>query len=400
MKIIKREKYLERIRPFYKKNVVKIITGQRRVGKSYILKQVIEEIEQLHPDTSILYIDKEKHQFDEINNYRDLYQFIKSETEIGKPAAVFIDEIQEIENFEKCIRSLLSEGNYDIYCTGSNSSIFSSELATLLSGRKIEIKIHSLSYSEFLTFHSLKNKKESLTMYLTYGGLPYLMHLPKEDAILFDYLNNILSTIIYRDIITRNKIKDAAFFNTLISFLADNTGSVFSANSINKYLKSVKINKPVPTIINYLKHMEDANIIVKVRRQDVVGKKIFESGEKYYFEDIGIRNAINGYKVQEINKILENLVFNHLNYLGYQIHIGQQTKNEIDFVAEKNNETSYFQVAYLLENERTISREFGNLDKIKDHYPKYVISMDEFPISSSYKGIMHLELIKFLTEFE
>ncbi len=400
MKIIKREKYLERIRPFYKKDVVKIITGQRRVGKSFILKQVIEEIEQLYPDTSILYIDKEKHQYDEINNYRDLYQFIKSETDDVKPVAVFIDEIQEIENFEKCIRSLLSEGNYDIYCTGSNSSIFSGELATLLSGRQIEIKIHSLSYTEFLTFHALEKNKESLKMYFTYGGLPYLMHLPKEDAILFDYLNNILSTIIYRDIITRNKIIDAAFFNTLISFLADNTGSVYSANSINKFLKSVKINKPVPTIINYLKHMEDANIIVKVHRQDVVGKKIFESGEKYYFEDIGIRNAINGYKIQEINKILENLVFNHLNFLGYQIYIGQQAKNEIDFVAVKNNETSYFQVAYLLENERTISREFGNLDKIKDHYPKYVVSMDDFPVSSSYKGIMHFELIKFLTEFE
>jgi uncharacterized protein len=396
MQNIKRESYLKRIRPFYNKQLIKVLTGQRRVGKSFLLRQIADEIKEQNPGCNLIYINKELYEFKTIHNDTDLFGYVKLNS---KPEnnILIIDEVQEIKAFELALRSLLAEKVYDIYCTGSNSSIFSSELSTFLSGRQMEFHIHSLSYPEFLQFHRLENSSSSLMKYLKYGGLPYLIYLPDEESIIFDYLKNILSTIIYRDVINRHQIRDTTFFDDLISYLADNTGYPFSANKISGYLKSQKINKSVSIIIDYLGYLENATIIHKVKRKDILGKKLFEIGDKFYFEDLGLRNVINGYRPADINKILENVVFNHLQYLNFKVNIGKSDNREIDFVAEKDNELIYLQVAYILADQKVIDREFGNLDKINDHYPKYVISMDEFPINTSYKGIKHIKLIDFLS---
>ncbi len=396
-KNIIRTHYLEKVRPFFNQPLIKIITGQRRVGKSRILLQIKEELEKLNPMGNFIYIDKEKFDFDTITDYKILMQFVLNQSNSATANYLFIDEIQEIKDFEKALRSLLSENNFDIYCTGSNAHLFSSNLATYLSGRQIEIEVKSLSYKEFLIFHDLSNESQSLSMYLKYGGLPYLMHLPKNDEVINDYLGNVLSTIMYRDVIGRNQIRDVAFLNNLVKFAADNTGNLFSVRNITNYLKSQNSVKSTSVVHNYLNLLIDANLIKRSPRMDIQGLKIFETGEKYYFQDIGIRNYIIGYRPQDINKIIENVVFNQLQNLDYQVFTGKSAEREIDFIAEKKNERVYIQVAYLLNSEKVLEREFGNLNQISDHYPKYVISTDEILSTTSYKGIKHLRLIDFLT---
>jgi uncharacterized protein len=399
MKNIAREAYLSRLRPFYNKQLIKVLTGQRRVGKSYLLSQIMTEILEQFPKANCIFINKEKHEFDEITDYKELHEYVEKKSVPGMNY-LFIDEVQDIKEFEKALRSLLAEEKYDIYVTGSNSQMLSGEMATFLSGRQLEVQVHSLSYKEFLTFHNLKNERASLDKYLKFGGLPYIMHLPLEDEIVFDYLKNILATILFRDVVHRYQLRDVPFLDNLVQFLADNTGSIFSATRISDYLKSQKSSKTVSVIINYLSYLENAYIISNVKRKDVQGRKIFETGNKYYFEDVGLRNVIYGYKPSDINKILENVVFNHLRYTNYKVNIGKFENKEINFVAEKNNELVYIQVAYLLENEATIEREFGNLLQIKDNYRKYVVSMDSFSSPNTYKGVKHLTLSEFLTEFE
>ena len=307
MELIKREKYLSRLRPYFNKQLIKVITGQRRVGKSYLLKQIANELTELNPVCNIIFVDKEKFEFDEIKTYIHLLKYVKEQS-CPSTNYVLIDEVQEIEGYEKALRSLLSDGNYDLYCTGSSSHMFSGELATLLSGRQIEIRVHSLSFSEFLQFHNLSKTRESLMPYLKHGGLPYLIHVEDDDEMVFDYLRNIYATILYRDIVSRNQIRDTAFLENLLRYLADNTGSIVSANKISAYLKSQNNNKTASVIINYMSYLEQAYFVTAAKRQDIQGKKIFESGEKYFFEDVGLRNAIGGYKPNDIAKILENVV--------------------------------------------------------------------------------------------
>lgn len=394
----KREFYLQKIRPFVNKQLIKVLTGQRRVGKSYILQQIKDEIITANPNANIIFINLEKLEFSHIQNYTQLSEFIQSKT---KPENnyLFIDEIQDIQNFEKVLRSLVSESNFDIYCTGSNAKILSGELATYLSGRQIEIKIHPLSYLEFLDFYNKKKNFETLNSYMRFGGMPYMINLEDIDEVKNEYLQNIFNTIVFRDIVARYEIRDVSFLQNLINYVSDNVGSLVSANNINKFLKSQKINKTTQSIINYLEYFENSYSINKVKRIDLHGKKIFESGEKYYFEDLGIRNRIVGFNTADIHKIIENVVYNHLIFKGYKVFVGKMNDLEIDFVAEKNGETNYFQVAYLLKDELTIDREFGNLLKISDNYPKYVISFDTFNVPNTYKGIKHFLLIDFLTDF-
>jgi len=394
----KREFYLQKIRPFVNKQLIKVLTGQRRVGKSYILQQIKDEIITANRNANIIFINLEKLEFSHIQNYTQLSEFIQSKT---KPENnyLFIDEIQDIQNFEKVLRSLVSESNFDIYCTGSNAKILSGELATYLSGRQIEIKIHPLSYLEFLDFYNKKKNFETLNSYMRFGGMPYMINLEDIDEVKNEYLQNIFNTIVFRDIVARYEIRDVSFLQNLINYVSDNVGSLVSANNINKFLKSQKINKTTQSIINYLEYFENSYSINKVKRIDLHGKKIFESGEKYYFEDLGIRNRIVGFNTADIHKIIENVVYNHLIFKGYKVFVGKMNDLEIDFVAEKNGETNYFQVAYLLKDELTIDREFGNLLKISDNYPKYVISFDTFNVPNTYKGIKHFLLIDFLTEF-
>jgi len=393
--IITREKYLNKVIPFVGKQLIKVFTGQRRVGKSYILKQTIQYIKSIDNQATIIYIDKENLSFELIKTATDLNDYVQKNTNAKTKNYLFIDEIQEIEKFEMALRSLLLNPLYDIYCTGSNANMLSSELSTYLSGRYIEIEVHSLSYSEFLQFHKLSDSKETLQLFLRYGGLPYLKHLELKDEIVFDYLRGVYNTILYRDIVKRNDLRNTAFLENLTRFLADNIGHLFSAKNISDYLKSQQTNVAVSQIIDYLNYLAQSFMIHRVGRIDVAGKKIFKIGEKLYFEDIGLRNAFWEYRPDDIAKIMENAVYKQLIYNDYTVKVGQMGSREIDFVCKKNGEYLYVQVCYLLHHQETIEREFGNLEKIKNNYHKIVVSMDDFA-GNSRNGIQHVRFGDFL----
>lgn len=394
-KYIKRPLYLKKFEPFINKDIIKVIVGQRRVGKSYMLFQIMDIIKANNKSANIIYINKELHEFDEIQNYKDLLKYIESKSgKAKKRNYLFIDEIQDVEKFEKALRSLKATGKYDMYCTGSNANLLSGELSTYLSGRYIEIDIHSLSYNEFLTFHNLKETSESFLKYIKYGGLPYLIHLNLEDDIVYDYLKNVYNTILFKDIVERHKIRNMSFLERLVEYLADNTGSLVSANKISDFLKSQKIKISPNIILDYLSFLSMSFFVHKVQRSDIKGKKIFEVNEKYYFEDLGLKHSIIPYRQTDINKVLENIVYSHLLLSGYKVNVGQLEKKEIDFVCEKQGEKLYIQVAYLI-TETNEEREFSNLLDIPDNYPKIVLSMDDMIDVSSYKGIKHMNIRKF-----
>ncbi len=394
MQYIKRKKYLERIVPFIDKQLIKVLTGLRRSGKSFLLFQIMDYIKQQHPEANIIYINKEDLSFDHLKTYSQLYQYVKSQS-AEELNYVFVDEVQDIEQFEKALRSLLSEG-YDIYITGSNSKLLSGDLATYLSGRYVEFNIHPLSYPEYLVFHGLEDSDEALEQYLKFGGMPMLIHLEKNNTVIYDYLQNLYNTVFFKDIVTRYRVRQTAFLSDLIKFLASNVGSLLSASSIAKYLKSQNIKVSTDVVLNYIEYLASAFVVRKVNRIDLEGKKIFEVNQKVYFEDIGVRNSITGYSQRDIHKLIENVIFNHLLINGYTIYVGQGRDYEIDFVAEKMNERIYVQATYLLSDETTMEREFGNLLKVEDNYPKYVVSLDPLQASNTYKGIKSLHLRDFL----
>lgn len=390
---IERPLYIDRLKPFIGKSLIKVLTGQRRVGKSYLLMKVRDLIKKQNPDTQIIYINKELHEFSQIKNSDDLFLYLKENIKESGKVALFIDEIQDIESFEITLRDLVTRGNYDIYCTGSNANLLSGELATFLSGRYIEIKVFGLSYNEFLVFYNLQDSAATFQNYLKFGGLPYLINLNTEIQVVYEYLTSIYSTILLKDVVARFKVRNVKFLENLIAFLANNIGSIVSSKKISEYLKSQKINISTQVVIDYLGYLETSFLIFKVKRTGIEGKKVFEIGEKYFFEDIGIRNAIVGFKTNDIHKILENVVYLHLRMAGYSVTVGQEGNKEIDFIAQKSGEKIYVQVAYMLTNEGTINREYGNLLEISDNYPKYVVTMDELNEVSTYKGInrMHVK---------
>jgi predicted AAA+ superfamily ATPase len=392
---ISRPEYIERIKPFIGKDLIKVLVGQRRVGKSYLLYQLMDEIRKIHPKASVIYINKEDYAFREIRTWTDLYEYIKKERGNKKFSYIFIDEIQEIEEFERALRSIMAEGSYDIYCTGSNAQMLSGELATLLAGRYIEIRVHSLSYNEFLAFHSIGNNAESFLKYVKYGGMPWLIKTGLNDEVVFEYLHNIFNTIILKDVVERYRVRNVAILRSLIMFLADNIGSLVSAKRISEYLKSQRIDISVRVVIEYLGYLSNVMLVTPVKRGAVEGRKIFEIGEKYYFNDTGLRNSLIPYRQADLNKLFENLVYVHLITSGYSVTIGQSGDKEIDFMAERRGEKAYFQVAYMISDQKTHDREFGNLLLIKDNWPKYVVSSDEM-IGSSYEGIIHLHIRDFL----
>lgn len=390
---IKREYYINKIRPFMSKDIIKVITGQRRVGKSYFLLQIIDEIKRSDPKTHIIHINKELHQYKNIATDDDLIQYIKSFQK--NKTAIIIDEIQEIQNFEKALRSLQAEAKYDIYCTGSNAKMLSGELATFLSGRYIQIEIFPLSYKEFLQFKDLPDNLESLNLYMRYGGHPYIKHLELKDEIIFDYLKNIYQTILLKDIVARNNIRNIRFLEDLSYYIAENIGNLISAKKISDYLKSQKIKISNQAVLNYLHYLSDAFLVRSIKRYDIKGKRNFEIGEKIYFNDLGLRNAMVGFKPGDIAQVVENVVFNRMLMLGYDIKIGKFNDKEIDFVCTKNNKKIYIQVTTYLTDKKVIDREFGNLLLIKDNYPKWVISLDHITIDN-YQGIEHFSLLQFL----
>lgn len=400
MEIIRRDTYINHIMRYIDKGVMIAITGQRRVGKSYILRQLVRDIQEKNPEANIIYINKEKKKFADIRTDDDLSAYLEGKIEEDKDNYLLIDEVQDIKGFENTLRSLNADEECRIIVTGSNAKMLSSELSTYLGGRYIDIHIQSLSYREFLTFHSLEDSQESLEKYLSFGGLPHLYRLGLENEdMVWEYIHNIYNTIVLKDVVEREGLRNVTLFENIMRFTGDNTGQLMSATSISKYLKSQKIDLTPLTAINYLRSAGNAYIVNKVQRYDIHGKKLLESNDKYYFEDLGLRNSLAGSdRTKDIEKLMENAAFLHLKDLGYKVFVGTLPSGEIDFVAEKNGKTAYFQIAYMLTDEKTMEREFGNLLTIKDNYPKYVISMDPISKPKDYDGITHLSLRQMLTK--
>lgn len=393
--IIQRPLYLDRIRQYIDKNVIKVLVGQRRVGKSYLLMSVAEEIMQRNPEGNIIEINLEDFAFSHIQNARELLDEISSRIKSDRKNYIFIDEVQEVKDFDRVVRSLILDPQNDVYLTGSNSSMLSSEIASRLAGRSIVIHVHPLTYKEFLIFRSLSDSDEAMEKYIRYGGLPYLINLPKEST-WGEYLSGITDAIVYRDVVSRHTLRNTDFLGRLLMFLADNTGNLFNAKRITDYLKSQHVTSSVNGVQTYLGHLEDAYLINRVRRWDISGKRFFEIGEKYFFEDLGIRNSIIGYRPGDIGGLMENVVYNHLIAEGYTVKVGVLSQEkEIDFIAERNNELRYVQVALTLTEEKTIDREFGNLARIPDNYEKTVVTLRE-SAPNTYKGIRLMTLREFL----
>lgn len=399
MATIIRQAYIDKIEKYLGKETIIVLVGQRRVGKSYMMKTVRDQ-KASSPDNNIIYIDKEKREFDSIRNYQDLNQYIDEHFVASKHNYILIDEIQDITEFERSIRSFRTEPNTDIIITGSNAKMLSNELSTLIGGRYKEIYIQSLSYEEFLVFHQLPDNDDSLAKYIQYGGLPGLAKIGLEEDDAREYQMDIFHTVLLKDVIMRNRIRNVPFLENLVRFLADNTGKLISANSIAKYMKSQGESITSTVIINYISFLCEAYILHKVNRFDIHGKRIFETNDKFYFEDNGIRNALaGGTREGDIEKVIENIIYQHLIRLGYQVYVGQLQAGEIDFVCTKpDGQRIYVQASYIIADMATREREFGNLRAINDNYPKYVISMTPLLTRNDDNGITHLHLRKFLKE--
>lgn len=398
MEIISRPAYIDHVLRFLDKGMIIALTGQRRVGKSYILRQLYQILKDSIPESNVIYINKEKKQFADIKTDGDLSAYVDSNYLADAKNYLLIDEVQDIDGFENTLRSLNADEECQIIVTGSNAKMMSSELSTYLGGRYIDIHVQSLSYREFLEFHKFEDNSESLDKYLSFGGLPHLFRLGLENSdMVWEYIQNIYNTIVLKDVVQRENLRNITLFENLMAFISDNTGQLVSATSLSKYLKSQKVELTPLSAINYLRAASNAYIINKVPRYDIHGKKLLETNDKYYFEDLGLRNLLVGSnRTRDIEKVMENTVYLHLKGLGYKLTVGLLPNGEIDFVAEKNGKTVYFQVAYLIADDKTMEREFGNLLKIPDNYPKYVVSMDSIHGAANYDGITHLSLRTFL----
>lgn len=397
MELVYRPYYYSKVEKFLGTGVLLVLTGQRRVGKSYVMREVVQRKRQ-DSDSCVIYIDKEKTDFDFIQNYKDLVAYIDERREPNKHTFILIDEVQEIEGFERGLRNYYDNPDIDIIVTGSNSDTLSSDLATLLSGRYVEIFVQGLSYEEFLIFHNLEDSDDTLRRYINFGGLPGLRPIGLDDPeVVRQYLQGVYNTILVKDIVRRKKVRNVSFLENLIKYVGDNIGKPLSATNIQNYMTSNKNEVSKNLILNYLKAMTEAFLVHDVTRFNLHGKKLLENNDKYYFGDVGLRNFIvGGRRANDIEKIVENLVYQHLIRLGYKVTVGQMYATEIDFVGTKGDDTIYVQAAYLISEESTFEREFGNLQKINDNYPKYVISMTPFMDSSKYEGIIHVPLADFL----
>lgn len=399
MATIRRQSYIDKIEKYLGKETIIVLVGQRRVGKSCILKMIRDE-KMADSDNNVIYIDKEKWQYDAIQTYRDLNEYIEKHWANDKYNYILIDEVQDIEEFERSVRSFRTEPNTDIIITGSNASMLSNELSTLIGGRYKEIYIQSLSYNEFLEFHNLSDNDESLSLYIQYGGMPGLAKIGLEEDDAREYQIDIYHTVLLKDVIMRNQIRNVPFLENLVRFLADNIGKLISANSIAKYMKSQGESITSSVVINYISFLCEAYILHKVNRYDIHGKRVFENNDKFYFEDNGVRNAIaGGTREGDIEKVIENIIYEHLIRFGYQVYVGQLQAGEIDFVCTKpEGQRIYVQASFIIAEQATREREFGNLRSIKDNYPKYVISMTPLLTKNDDDGITHIHLRKFLRE--
>ena len=398
--MIMRENYMSRIRPFIGKEVVKVLTGLRRSGKSVMLDLIRQEL----AESGVADIQCISYNFEEMS-HSHLHtaevlreEILKRTADLSGKVYLFFDEIQEVNEWERCINSLRVELDCDIYITGSNAKLLSGELATYLAGRYVEFVIYPFSFAEFCelyeTVHENMHQSDAFTKYLTIGGMPYLSNLQFAEQPSRQYLQDLYNSVVLKDIVKRNKIRDIDLLERILAYITANVGTTFSATSLSKYFKIEKRTVATDTILNYIRACEDAFLFYRVKRQDLKGKMILASNEKYYIGDHGIREAVFGGNMRDINLILENIVYMELLRRGYDITIGKVAAKEIDFVCEKQGQKLYIQVAYLLATEDTIQREFGAYDDIRDNFPKYIVSLDDFDMSKN--GIRHMNLRKFL----
>ena len=400
MKLINRPIYLNHVVSLLDRGTMIILVGQRRVGKSFMLKLVQRWIADHIESANVLYISKELHEFSHITDADELYDFVVSNLPKGGKNYLLIDEVQDITDYENALRSLHAEDLCQIIATGSNAYVFSSELSTRLAGRYVEIPVFSLTYSEFLQFHNLEDSDKSLQDYLRVGGLPGLCHYDiSDESQIRDYLQAVYNTVMLRDVIARESIRNVPFIEKLAHFIADTIGKLVSVRNIANAMTANgnKVSEVLTT--SYIKYLCSAFIISAVQRYDIHGKKLFEQNFKYYFSDHGLRNLLCGFNIRgSIEKVMENVIYQHLLAQGFHVTVGVLKNGEIDFVATKGDKTIYIQATYLLGSDEIIRREFGNLVAIKDNYPKYVVSMD--PVTGSlaeYPGIHHVHLREFLT---
>jgi len=400
--MLKRDEYIKQIVPFIDKDVIKVLTGIRRSGKSVMLKLLMEELKNRGiNENQFIYINFENLKYRKLKNYERLYDFILNKVDDKyKSYYIFLDEIQEVEEWERCVNSLRvdEDFNFDIYITGSNAKLLSGELSTYLAGRYIEFVVYPFSFKEFFEIIQEKNQeikvKEVFQKYVKFGGMPFLYNLDYNFEASMQYLQDLYASIILKDITQRNNIRDTDLLERIINYVVMNIGNTFSATSISKFFKSENRKVATETILNYIKACEEAFLVYRVARNDLLGKKILNVNEKYYIADHGIREAIMENNQKNINQVLENIVYFEMLRRGYNVKIGKVDNLEVDFVCKKNDETIYIQVSYLLASEDTKEREFSVLENIKDNYPKYVLSMDEFDMSRN--GIKHVNLIEFL----
>lgn len=395
----KRNSYIKKFLPFIDKPVVKVITGMRRTGKSCFLQLIMNELKESKVNTqNIAYINKESLDYDFIRDYKNLNRYVKDIfAGVKGNKYLFVDEVQEIDRWEKAVSSFFNIDDIDIFITGSNAHLLSSEIATLLSGRYIEIPLYSLSFEEFLQFRGLKatGKAEEFSAYLWAGGFPAIHHFDFNREVVYQYIDSIYNTILLKDIIKRNNVRNVTLLENITHYLFNNIGSIFTAKKVSDYLKSQRLRVGVETVQNYISYLISTFAVFKVPRFDVRGKRLLEIHEKYYLGDVSLRHALLGYREGDISGVLENIVFLELKRRGYQVYIGKFDNREIDFIAEKENRKIYIQVAYLLESRQTVEREFSVLKAINDNYPKYVLSMDVV-WGADVDGIQRINLIDFL----
>lgn len=398
--MIKRETYMKRIRPFIGNELVKVLTGIRRCGKSVMLDLIQEELVEKGIDRGrFLSINFESMRNAHLCSAAALYdEVIRRTGKTEQKVYLFFDEIQEVDAWEKCINSLRVDLDCDIYITGSNARLLSGELATYLAGRYVEFVIYPFSFSEFIELYRTTgadlDAREYFQKYLVFGGMPYLRQLHYDEDASYQYLRDLFNSVELKDIVKRNHIRDVDMLERIITYIVANIGTPFSSTSISKYLKSEGRSLAVETILNYMKACSDAFLFYPVKRQDLQGKKILTVNEKYYIADHGVREAVIGGNQKDINLVLENIIFMELLRRGYEITVGKVAGKEIDFVCVKQKKKLYIQVAYLLASEDTIQREFGVFSNVTDNFPKYVVSLDEFDMSRD--GIKHWNIRDFL----
>ena len=400
--MIQRELYMKRIRPFMDTDLIKVMTGVRRCGKSVMLALIQQELlERGVKAEQIISINFEDLRYACLHTAVALHDEILARAD-GIPGKLylFFDEIQEVTDWEKCINSLRVSLDCDIYITGSNAKLLSGELATYLGGRYVEFVIYPFSFQEFQELYNSilpgVSEAQLFQKYLLMGGMPYLANLQYVEAPCRQYLTDLFNSVQLKDVIQRNGIRDVDLLQRIVAYVITNVGTTFSANSIARFIKSEHRSASPETILNYIRYCCDAFLFYQVKREDVQGKQILATNEKYYMTDHGVREAVFGGNMKDINLVLENIVFMEALRRGYEVTVGRVGSKEIDFICKRQNEKIYIQVTYLLASEETIDREFGVYREVPDHYPKYVVSMDELDLSRD--GIRHRNIRDFLQQ--